>query len=153
MRQVIPNYLWIGNALDARDVPGILGLGIEAVVDLAMEEPPIQFPREVVYCRFPLVDGAENSPDVLRAAISTTSTFITSKLPTLVACGAGMSRSLVVVAAALADIKRIPLGTALWRMTLGQPHDVSASLVSETQLVARAIPTAWQRDEEPWFPE
>lgn len=67
MREVIVNRLWIGNALDARDVSGVLRLGIEAVVDLAIEEPPIQYPRDLVYCRFPLVDGAENSPSVLRA--------------------------------------------------------------------------------------
>jgi hypothetical protein len=28
---------------------------------LAMEEPPIVLPRDIVSCRFPLVDGAGNS--------------------------------------------------------------------------------------------
>ena len=65
MREVI-DQLWIGNAIDARDVTGVLGLGVAAIVDLAIEEPPIQYPRDVVYCRFPLIDGSGNQPAVLR---------------------------------------------------------------------------------------
>ena len=89
MREIIPTRLWIGNAMDARNVTGVLGLGIAAVVDLAIEEPPIQFPRDVVYCRFPLIDGTGNQPAVLRVAIDTVAYFIASRTPTLVACGAG----------------------------------------------------------------
>ena len=93
MREIIPMRLWIGNALDARNVTAVLGVGVSAIVDLAIEEPPIQFPRDVVYCRFPLIDGAGNQPAVLRAAVDTVANFITSATPTLVACGVGMSRS------------------------------------------------------------
>lgn len=71
MRQIIPNVLWIGNALDARDISGVLHQGIVAVVDLAMEESPAPYPRDVVYCRFPLIDGSGNQLGVLRAAIET----------------------------------------------------------------------------------
>ena len=71
MREIIPTRLWIGNAMDARNVTGVLGLGVSAIVDLAIEEPPIQFPRDVVYCRFPLIDGVGNQPTVLRVAIDT----------------------------------------------------------------------------------
>ncbi len=44
MREVIPHVLWIGNALDARNVKGVLAAGIGVIIDLAMEEPPILFP-------------------------------------------------------------------------------------------------------------
>ncbi len=54
MREVIPGVFWIGNAHDARDVKRVLARGIAVVIDLAIEEPPIQFPRDIVYCRFPL---------------------------------------------------------------------------------------------------
>ena len=47
MREIIPTRLWIGNATDARNFTGVLGLGIAAIVDLAVEEPPIQFSRGV----------------------------------------------------------------------------------------------------------
>ncbi len=76
MREVITEKLWIGNAFDARDISGVLDLGIAAIVDLAMEELPIQFPRDVVYCRFPLIDGAGNQPAVLRTAIETIASFM-----------------------------------------------------------------------------
>ena len=48
MRDVIPSVLWIGNAHDARDVKVVLARGIGVVIDLAIEEPPIQFPRDTV---------------------------------------------------------------------------------------------------------
>jgi protein-tyrosine phosphatase len=86
-------------------VTGVLGLGVTAVIDLAIEEPPIQFPRDIAYCRFPLIDGSGNQPAILRAAIETTATFIASGTPTLVACGAGMSRSPAIVAAAMATLE------------------------------------------------
>ena len=85
MREVIPKVLWIGNALEARDVQAVLGVGIAAVVDLAMEEVPILFPRDVTCCRFPLIDGAGNTPAVIKAAIDTTISFIRGRVPTLVA--------------------------------------------------------------------
>jgi protein-tyrosine phosphatase len=140
MREVVLQKLWIGNAMDARDVTRVLDLGIAAIVDLTIEEPPIQFPRDVVYCRFPLIDGAGNSPAVLRAAIETTAILITSETPTLVACGAGMSRSPAVVATAIATTERIPLADALGRLTEGQPHDVSPSLLAEISKVLMATP-------------
>jgi len=139
MREVIPERLWIGNALDARDVTGVLGLGVTAVIDLAIEEPPIQFPRDIAYCRFPLIDGSGNQPAILRAAIETTATFIKSGTPTLVACGAGMSRSPAIVAAAKAMGEKMLLVDALEKLTEGQPHDVSPSLLAEISEVMTAI--------------
>ena len=137
MRVIIPTRLWISNAMDARNVTGVLGLGVSAIVDLAVEEPPIQFPRDVVYCRFPLIDGVGNQPAVLRVAIDTVAYFIASRTPTLVACGAGMSRSPAIVAAAMATTKRIALADVLEKLTAGQPHDVSPGLLAEiTKLVA-----------------
>ena len=131
MREVIPGRLWIGNAFDARDVKGVLGLGVTAVIDLAIEEPPIQFPRDIVYCRFPLIDGSGNQTAILRAAIETLATFITSGTATLVACSAGMSRSPAIVAAAMARLEGNALATALGKLTMNQPHDVSPSLLAE----------------------
>jgi hypothetical protein len=51
--------------------------------------------------------------------------------PTLVACGAGMSRSPAIVAAAMATLEGGTLADALGKLTAGQPHDVSASLLAE----------------------
>jgi protein-tyrosine phosphatase len=74
----------------------------------------------------------------LRAAIETTATFIASRTPTLVACGAGMSRSPAIVAAAMATLEGGTLVGALERLTAGQPHDVSPSLLAEISEVLRA---------------
>jgi hypothetical protein len=41
MRQVGNYPLWVGTARDARDIKGVLDAGIEAVVDLAVEEAPV----------------------------------------------------------------------------------------------------------------
>src|SRR5205823_12205646 len=102
MREVLPGLLWISNAIDARDVSGVLGTGIEAVVDIAIEEKPIAFPRDILYCRFPLNDGEGNRPEFLRMAVKLTMQLISAKCPTLVCCGAGMSRSPAVAAMAIA---------------------------------------------------
>ena len=58
-----------------------------------MNEPPVFFTRELVYCRFPLADGVGNDPWLLRAAITVTADLIRSGTPTMIFCGAGMSRS------------------------------------------------------------
>jgi len=138
MREVIPDTLWIGNALEARDVKRVLDLQLQAVIDLAMEEPPIQFTREVVYCRFPLIDGPDNSTAVLKVAIDTTAKFLATKIPTLVACGAGMSRAPAIVAAAIALSERLSLTDALQKVTKDQPHDVSAGLLADIATLVQA---------------
>ena len=63
MREIIPSQLWLGNAMDVRDLRRILDLGISAIVDLALEESVPQITREIIYCRFPIVDGSVTLPN------------------------------------------------------------------------------------------
>src|SRR3954452_5844281 len=105
MRSIIPQLLWIGNAIDTRDVAGVLSLGVRAVIDLAANEMPVQYPRDIAYCRLPLTDGIGKDEAFLRLAIRTTTDFIRSRIPTLVACSACMSRSPAIVAASIAIIE------------------------------------------------
>lgn len=98
----IRSLLWTGNAREARDVQSLFDAGISAVVDLAYEESPAQLPRQLVYCRFPLVDGAGNDPSLLKLALSTTVELFRAETHTMVACSAGMSRSPTVAICALA---------------------------------------------------
>jgi hypothetical protein len=128
MRPIIPELLWIGNALDLRDVRGVLSLGIRAVIDLAANEPPVQYPRDIAYCRFPLSDGTENDPAILRLAVHSTAEFVKARMPTLVACSAGMSRSPAIVAAALALVEGKPPDDVLRRIASSGPHDVAPGL-------------------------
>ena len=140
MREAITHCLWLGNALEARDVSVVLRLGVVAIVDLAMEEPAIHFPRDIVYCRIPLVAGSGNRPEIIRAAVELTASFIDSRVPTLVACGAGMSRSPIIVAAALSRVDGRSLEQALDDITMGVAHDVSTSLWAETKAVCDGWP-------------
>lgn len=133
MREIFPELLWIGNARDARDVKGVLDLGITAVVDLALEEPPIQFPRDIVYCRLPLLDGEENQPAVFQTALLTVARFIQGDIPTLVACSGGMSRSPAVVAGALSLVKACPFAEALQQVAEAGPCDIAPGLWNEIE--------------------
>jgi protein-tyrosine phosphatase len=125
MRPITPHRLYLGTALDARDVRRLYELEIAAVVDLALEEKPAVLGREMMSCRFPLVDGAGNAAHVLRAAVEVTKRLIEQQAPTLVACGAGMSRSPAIVAMALAQMQGIGPEESLASLIVGQPHDVS----------------------------
>jgi protein-tyrosine phosphatase len=104
MRQIPPHLLWLGHAGDGRDYRSILDADIQALVQLAAEEPALDSPRDLVYCRFPLVDGSGNDRKLLYLAIMTVVNLLEKKVPTLVFCGAGMSRSPAIAAAALALI-------------------------------------------------
>jgi protein-tyrosine phosphatase len=133
MRIIPPYRLYLGNALDARDLRRLYELEIAAVVDLALEEKPAALGREIVYCRLPLTDGAGNSLDVMRLAIETVRALIRSQTPTLVACGAGMSRSPAIVAAALAGIEGRDSDECLEQLVREGPHDVSPRLWADVR--------------------
>ncbi|MDA1231489.1 MAG: hypothetical protein O2856_12000 [Planctomycetota bacterium] len=146
MREVIPGILWIGNAHDARDVRGVLAFGIGVVIDLAIEEPPIHFPRDLVYCRFPLLDGEGNSPALLQSAIDTTANFVNARQPTLVACSGGMSRSPIIVSAVLAEIEPLQLCAAVERVTATGPCDFSPGLWNDVRrLFNQKMPSSTSR--------
>lgn len=139
MHEIIPQRLWTGNIGDIQDIGKLLDAGIGAVVDLALEESAAKLTREMVYCRFPLLDGSGNSPVTLRVAIETTATLIRSQVPTLVFCGAGMSRSPAIAAAAWAVATRQPLDECLKRLTSSAAHDVSPALWYDIETVFEEI--------------
>jgi protein-tyrosine phosphatase len=131
MRQLLPYHLWLGHAGDARDWRAILDAGIKALVQLALEEPAVQPPRELVYCRIPLVDGGGNPPGVLTLAITTVGRLLQGHTPTLVCCSAGMSRAPAVAAAAIALVERADPGACLQRVIAQHPRDVALPLWHE----------------------
>jgi hypothetical protein len=131
MRHISDYPLWLGHAGDARDKHELMRLGIAAVVDLAIEEPPAVAGHEMVYCRFPLIDGSENPPWLLRAAIDMTATLLRQKIPTLIACGGGVSRSPAIAAAALVKLGRPSLEDALLYLASFGHCDVSAGLLQD----------------------
>jgi protein-tyrosine phosphatase len=137
VRRVHPEQLWLGTVADLRRIENVLSEGVKAVVDLALEEPPARLPRDVTYCRFPIIDGAGNPLPMLSAAIDATVALAAAQIPTLVACSAGMSRTPAIAAAALAVIRGSDLDETLKRICQGQAVDVSTGLWSEIKDVVR----------------
>ncbi len=130
MREVKPG-LWLVNAHNARDLKEVHLAGIEAIVDLAMEELPIPVTRELLYCRIPLVDGSGNSTNRIVLAVGSVLQLIGNNVPTLVACSAGMSRSPAIIAAAFALSNDLDLETSLTKITDSGPCDIHPALLAD----------------------
>ena len=131
MRRIDGFSLWIGTARDARDIKGVLDAGIEAIVDLAIEEPPISPTRELVYFRVPLLDGEGNPPSLLTLAADSVGVLLWEGVPTLVACSGGMSRSPAVAAVALARQEYRKPADVLTELARTGPTDVHPGLRRE----------------------
>lgn len=103
MHEIHSQRLWLGHAIDVRGEPrALLETGIAAIVDVAYEEPAASPPRSLIYCRFPIHDGAGNDSSVLLQAVQCANDFMAMEVRTLIACSAGMSRSPSIAAYALA---------------------------------------------------
>jgi protein-tyrosine phosphatase len=138
MRQIPPHALWLGHAGDGRDFRAILDARIQAVVQLAAEEEPLGLPRELMYCRFPLLDGAGNDEKLLHLAVTSVANLLESRIPTLVCCGGGMSRSPAIVAAALAVVFQEKLEQCLERIAAHHPSDVVPALWNDVKALVES---------------
>jgi protein-tyrosine phosphatase len=139
MREILSGRLWIGNAGDGRNPERLLATGVAAVINLAVEEPSPGLPRSMVYCHFPLMDGAQDEHCLLDVAIRTLVSLLRNRIPTLVYCGAGMSRSPAIVAAALSIVQGGTPEERLGEVVAGQPHDVSPQLWEAVCRACRAV--------------
>jgi protein-tyrosine phosphatase len=134
MRQVDGRRLWIGNARDLRVPAAIFEAAIEAVVEVADSEPMATLPRELIRCRFPLSDGGDNSPTILRLAAETTARLVRARVRTLICCSAGMSRSICVAAAGIAIAEERSFAEAVMLVAQRGPADVSPELALRMRL-------------------
>jgi len=128
IRNVHSNLLFVGNAMDARDLRLLYDTGIRAVVDLAINEAPAQLGRELIYCRFPINDGDGNPDWLLAIAIRTIAAMIRNEIQTVVACSAGMSRAPTVAAASIALLTNRDPDECLIEIITDAPNDVSPIL-------------------------
>lgn len=138
VREIRPQLLWIGNAADARDFRTIHARGIAAIVQLAYEEPCIEAPRDLIVHRIPLVDGGCNDPALLSLAVDVLTALIGRRIPTLVTCSHGLSRSPCIVATALASAEQRSPRTVLEEIVAGVPADISPPLWSQTHHIVTA---------------
>jgi hypothetical protein len=141
MNEILPGLLWLGHAGHGRDYRKLFDTGVKALVELAAEEPPSQPPRELIYCRFPVLDGPGNDLKLLALATRTVATLLHNQVPTLVCCSGGMSRSPAVTAAALALLQEEPPEECLQRITAHHPSDVSPGLWSEIIGYLSSVPS------------
>jgi hypothetical protein len=128
MHQILPHPLWVGHAGSGRDFQPVFEAGIEALIQVAAEEPPPLPPREVTCCRIPLVDGGGNREHLLRLALWTVAGLLRLRVPTLVFSGAGLSRAPAVVAAAVSLVHGTPPALSLERVAEHHHTDVSPAL-------------------------
>jgi protein-tyrosine phosphatase len=131
MRLVPDRLLWLGNAGDLRDSRSVLATGIEAVIELADSEPLATLPRELVRCRFPISDGGDNPRWLLRLAMESAAALLRAKVPTLICCSAGLSRTICIAAGGLALAEARPLEEALSIVVESGPADVSPGLFGQ----------------------
>jgi hypothetical protein len=131
MNEMIPQSLWVGHTGEERDFRQLFERGVRAVVQVAVEEPPLQPPHELIYLRFPLLDGTGTDPDLLELAVHSVAALLRKGIPSLVCCGTGMSRSPAVAAAALAVVRNEPLEECLRGVAACHPTDVSTGFWGE----------------------
>ncbi|MBM4070245.1 MAG: dual specificity protein phosphatase family protein [Planctomycetes bacterium] len=141
MRQIIDRQLWIGNAADLRDPRRVLAAGVTAVVDLAANEPPTTFPRELIQLRFPLADGSMNPEWLLKLAVDSVAALIRAKIATMICCSCGMNRSLCILAGAIALADNRSFAEALRELATSGAADVSPGMASQVQamVTSRAV--------------
>lgn len=136
MRKIEGYELWIGHARSVPDGLGLRTRGIAAVVDVAMDEVPRLYGRETLSCRFPLVDGGGNPPGVVTSAITALAGLVQARVPTVVYCSMGLSRSPSIAAGAIALVSGRTPDACLADVVRGVPADVSPAMWGE---VARAV--------------
>jgi protein-tyrosine phosphatase len=112
------------------------------VVQVAAEESPIQAPRDFLYFRIPILDGAVDQRDELALAIRALADLLSRRIPTLVCCGAGISRAPCLATAALAVAFRTPLDESLNQVMAHGPCDISPGLWHEVSHLLASWPSA-----------
>lgn len=132
MRRVT-SRLWLGNANEARDMTLVHDHEIQAIVDLAADEPVVRPTRELIYNRVPLIDGNGNSVEQIRLAVNIVLQLLESDIRTLVACSAGISRSPLIAAAAMAFAEDNPLTESLKTVAAAGSVDVSPGLFNDVR--------------------
>ncbi len=131
MNQVLPHALWLGHARHGENFSDIFAAGIRAVVYVAAEEAPVAPPRDLITCRFPLLDGTGNRSELIFLGISTVATLLKLHIPTLVCCSTGISRAPAIAAAALALLHSQPPEQCLKRVVEHHAVDVSPGFWNE----------------------
>lgn len=128
MHEIIPKKLWVGHAGDLLKPAAIELAKIKAIVQVALAEQMPSLSREMFLAHVPLMDGSGNSPGMIAAALELTASLIRERVPTLVCCSGGMSRSPCITAGALAIVRGTNPEETLREVVRDRPHDVSPGI-------------------------
>ncbi len=131
MTELLPELLWVGVAYESRDLRRLYELGIEAVADFAASEAPATLGRDMVYCRIPISDGMGNPRELLKLCVQTVEQLIRAGRPTLVVCGAGLSRSPAIAAVAAARFQGLSPESVLKEVAARHHCNISPGFWSE----------------------
>jgi len=131
MTEIIPQLLWVGVVHESRDLRRLYDLGVEAVADFAASEPPAVLGRDMVYCRIPISDGVGNPHELLRLCVQTVEQLLRAGRPTLVVCGAALSRSPAIAAVAWARVRGVAPELVLKEVAAQHQCNVSPGFWSE----------------------
>ncbi len=112
-------------------------------MQVAAEEPALSPPRGLIYLRFPLVDGSGNPPATLMLAVGAVEGLIRLRVPTLICCGMGLSRSPAIAAVALALVRRESPDEVLRMLADRHPVDVSPGFWREIRAI-RPLPVGFE---------
>ncbi len=131
MTELAPELLWLGVVHESRDLRRLYELGVEAVVDFAASEKPAVLGRDMVYCRLPISDGMGNPRPLLKLAVQAVEQLLRAGRPTMVVCGAGLSRSPAIVSVAWARVRGDAPETVLKEIAARHQCNVSPGFWSE----------------------
>ncbi len=117
-------WLWIGRYRDTRNLEALRAAGIDAVLQLAEHVPQPGIETDYLAVE----DGEPLPPGLLTRGLLFVRRAKTRGATIMIACGAGMSRSVVFAAAVLRDIEGVNLSEALQiirsRHPPAMPHPV-----------------------------
>ncbi|MEZ5941053.1 MAG: hypothetical protein R3C18_06660 [Planctomycetaceae bacterium] len=101
----IPSFpLWIGDTNDGRDHKVLAKCGVQAVLQLAGEEPALELPLDVLQFRIPILDSVGNISHRLILASNLLTTLLANDMTTLVCCSEGNGRSLAIATCAIGQM-------------------------------------------------
>lgn len=117
----------------------IMDAGINAIVELADNEPMANLPRELIRLRFPVSDGGDNPDWLVQLGIESIAQLLRNQVAVLVSCSAGMSRSPCFAAAGIAVACGQPLNVTILEVMSTGPADLSPRLFGQVDAICRRI--------------
>lgn len=139
MREIVVGRVYCGNVGDLDDIAALRRAGVHAVVELAIEEPPSRAGREMIWIRIPITDGAGSAGQFVEMALRCVSSLVLAKIPVLVACSAGMSRSPSIIAGAISIAEDRDPDVVLQEVVRGASADVSNHLWHQVRSLVQQL--------------